>query len=444
MTICNRSNLYQGYLYSYPHKTAYRGLETPVNLETAWSKENKSALFFYLHIPFCTNKCGFCNLFSISKAENGLISNYLTAIKKQAEATKTFLGAYQCARYAIGGGTPSYLSTSQLADVFDIFHNTLSIKKATPGSIEISPETASEEKLKLFSGNEVQRISMGVQSFNDSELKALSRPQSEQTVLKRLEQIKALAFPVLNIDLIYGIKGQTRESFTKSIRSALRFSPEEIYLYPLYIRPSTKLEGQKRSDNMYSLYQHGRDLLLENGYTQVSMRLFRRLFRRKFHHLNQPFDANVDSDPSYCCQEDGMIGLGTGARSYTTHFHYSTPYAAQREQSIEIIKAFNQKTKKDFLFADFGIHLSIDEKKRRYLIKSILQSKGLDRENYKRFFSTDCSDDFNELAAYEANGLLTISDGNIKMTQKGIAFSDSIGPALMSETIKQRMKDFSS
>ncbi len=176
------SDPYKSYLYSYPHKTAYRSFASPINLKEIWENEDKSALFFYLHIPFCSSKCGFCNLFSISKPDEKLVDKYIESVETQAEATKNFLVDFKCARYAIGGGTPSFLNYSQLKRVLEIFSGITGNNKSVPGSFETSPATITGEKLELLYSHGVQRVSVGIQSFDKSEVHFLSRVQSEKSI----------------------------------------------------------------------------------------------------------------------------------------------------------------------------------------------------------------------------------------------------------------------
>src|SRR5207248_3751773 len=123
----------------------------------------------------------------------------------------------------------------------------------------------------------VDRISIGVQSFVEAEAAAAGRAQRTAEVEEALARIREAGFPRLNIDLIYGLPGQTVESWLGSLRAALRFAPEELYLYPLYVRPLTGLGRSSRSwdDQRLTCYREARALLLVCGYEQVSMRMFR-------------------------------------------------------------------------------------------------------------------------------------------------------------------------
>jgi oxygen-independent coproporphyrinogen-3 oxidase len=421
---------YQAYSYAYPHKSAYRPLEPPLSLGDVWAQEDRRALFLYIHIPFCEMRCGFCNLFTLARPTNDLYQHYIDALKRQAEQLIECLKDYSFARFAIGGGTPTFLDEVSLAAVLNIAQETLG---AVPSSVEVSPETATLGKLSLLAERGVDRISIGIQSFIEAENRAIHRRQHLKTVNQSLERIRQSGFPTLNVDLIYGIEGQTIASWLYSLREVLRFQPEEIYLYPLYVRPLTGLDRKKRRDDLspdkrMQLYQAGREFLLANGYHQISMRFF-----RAAHAPNQ-------NGPIYCCQEDGMVGLGSGARSYTRALHYSTEYAVSRTSVKEIIMDYCQR--KSFSVADYGIVLDDNDQKRRYLIKSLLHIDGLNLEAYQHRFATDALADFPEIAELLRLGLCECDEQQMIPTSKGLTYSDLIGPWLVSQSVQQRMDSF--
>jgi oxygen-independent coproporphyrinogen-3 oxidase len=235
---------YQAYSYAYPHKSAYRPLEPPLSLGEVWAQEDRRALFLYIHIPFCEMRCGFCNLFTLARPTNDLYQHYIDALKRQAEQLIECLKDYSFARLAIGGGTPTFLDEVSLAAVLNIAQETLGAENI-PSSVEVSPETATLGKLSLLAELRVDRISIGIQSFIEAENRAIHRRQHLKTVNQSLERIRQSGFPTLNVDLIYGIEGQTLASWLYSLREVLRFQPEEVYLYPLYVRPLTGLDRKK-------------------------------------------------------------------------------------------------------------------------------------------------------------------------------------------------------
>ncbi|WP_028581443.1 STM4012 family radical SAM protein [Desulfogranum japonicum] len=425
------STPYSAYMYSYPHKTSYRTFTSPLNLSDLWAKEDRSSLFFYAHIPFCQSKCGYCNLFSMAKASEELMERYVDTLERQALAARYFLGKFCGTQFAIGGGTPSVISLEQLDRIMEIFFNILGISQEAPGSLEISPVAISKDKLSLLKQRGINRISVGIQSFIQKELQVLSRGTHVKDVTDGLDILTQLEFPVTNLDLIYGIPGQTPQTLTESLKTALAFDPEEIFLYPLYIRELTPLAGKPINENTMILYQVGRDLLLAHGYVQDSMRMFRKAEK-----------GNNNTSTDYCCQEDGMIGLGTGARSYTRSVHYATPYAVEPKEVKRLIESYTNLPDAAFNQAEHGIILSLEEQKRRYLIKSILKCRGLKKQVYSDYFGSDCESDFPEISILSELGMLCSSDSHIRLREKGIMYSDVIGPFFISPAIRKRMETF--
>ncbi len=433
---------YQAYSYSYPHKTAYRPLTAPVPLREVWADEDRSGVFLYLHIPFCSYRCGFCNLFALARPADDVVSLYLDRMLAQLRATVDALDAHRFARFALGGGTPSYLDSAQLRTLFDAVRVIAGLDlRSVPAGMEVSPETVDPEKMALCRDAGIDRISMGIQSFSDAEVRTLVRPQQRDQVERAIVAIRDAGFPTLNLDLIYGIAGQSMASFLASIDSALAFAPEELYLYPLYVRPLTGLgriearDGKARftlqpepQDSRAELYRAGRDALLTAGYRQISMRMFR-----------APHAPDDGDAPAYCCQDDGMVGIGCGARSYTRALHYSSEYAVSRRSVGDILDHYLQRSDADFGAADYGFTLDGDEQRRRYAIQSLLVVSGLDRVAYRQRFGRDCLDDLPQLSELETHGLARIDADRIRPTDAGLARADTIGPWLASPTVIARM-----
>jgi oxygen-independent coproporphyrinogen-3 oxidase len=425
---------YQGYAYAYPHKTAYRHFSRPIPLRELWQAEDREALFLYVHLPFCEMRCGFCNLFTTTNPSENLVRRYLAALETQIAGTMEAIGPHHFARGAIGGGTPTFLSVAELEQLFSMLGRHCSLVPGMPLSCELSPATADPDKLAVLKSSGVKRASIGVQSFIESETRTLGRPQKPALVHQALERLRNAAFPILNIDLIYGAVGQTVASWEESLRAALAYAPEEIFLYPLYVRPLTGLDriGRDPSDLRLDLYRSGRDFLLQHGYRQISMRLFRLIG-----------SAAEDSEgAAYCCQEDGMTGLGAGARSYTRSVHYCTEYAVGRQGIMEIIGDYVARSPAEHSTAVYGCTLDGSEQRRRYVIKSLLRSVGLSSDSYTQCFDTDCQVDFPELVELENARLATWIGGSLRLTQEGFERADTIGPWLYSTGVTGEMQDY--
>ncbi|MET7638569.1 STM4012 family radical SAM protein [Streptomyces sp. NPDC005438] len=438
---------YQHYVYAYPHKTAYRPLDPRPPLAELWADQPRSALSLYLHVPFCEVRCGFCNLFTRIGAPDGLTGRYLDALERQADAVREALGDEEPVRFAnaaFGGGTPTFLDPDELTRLCDLAEHRMGADlRAVPFSVEASPSTATADRLAVLAERGTTRLSLGVQSFVESEARAAARPQHRADVEAALARVRETTIPVLNIDLIYGIEGQTAASWRQSLDAALAWRPEEIYLYPLYVRPLTGLgrrstgrgaapadpaaEERAWDEQRLRRYREGRDHLRAQGYEQVSMRMFRRT------------DAPAQGPDDYVCQTDGMIGLGCGARSYTSALHYSFDYAVSSREVRALVDAYTATG--DFTRAEVGRYVDRDEARRRHLLQSLLQASGLETADYRARFGTDPAADFpGELARLAAYGWLAeTAPERIRLSEEGLAHSDAIGPLFFSPSVRAAM-----
>lgn len=422
---------YVGYVYSYPHKTSYRDLDAPRDLSDVWREEPRDALFLYAHIPFCEMRCGFCNLFTYSQPDQSLPDAYLDSLHRQAETVRDAIGGARFARLALGGGTPTYLSETQLERLFESLRAVLGVEpERAPVSVETSPTTIDVPKAQLLKQLGVDRLSMGVQSWDRDDVGSMGRPQRETEVERAIGAVREAGLRTLNLDLIYGAEGQTTASWLRTLRRTLTHRPEEIYLYPLYVRPLTGLSARTTFDEdpRLPLYHAGRDLLLDQGYEQVSMRMFR---------LPTPGDEG----PVYCCQEDGMIGLGCGARSYTRRLHYADEFAVRQASILQIIQRYIESDPIAWREVRRGFELDAWEQRRRYLLISLLNTDGLAIDRYQRRFGVAPEIDFPELEQL-AERDLALRDDRWRLTAEGLAYSDAIGPWLYSLEVRRRMEAF--
>lgn len=425
---------YDSYVYAYPHKTAYGRLEPAPRLHDVWRDEDKTALFLYVHVPFCEMRCGFCNLFTTPKPQAETVERYLTSLERQAAVVRAALGPATYARFAMGGGTPTLLSASELERVLDLAERGMGADlKRIPGSVETSPETCDKSRMDVLRARGISRVSIGVQSFVERESALVNRPQHNRDVFAALDAIRAASFPVLNIDLIYGMPEQTLATWESSLHTALEWRPEELYLYPLYVRPVTTLSKRRRDwdDERLAMYRHARELLLAAGYQQVSMRMFR-------------LEKSPGGSVEYCVQDDGMVGLGPGARSYTRALHYSTEWAVGARGVKEILGAWMADDEAAFDSARWGFVLDGDEQRRRWVAYSLFVAEGLSRASYVARFGADVLDpaELPWLQELLDLGAARAHDDMISLTPLGVERSDTIGPWLYSDAVRERMASF--
>ncbi|MCP1186289.1 STM4012 family radical SAM protein [Paenibacillus sp. 1781tsa1] len=428
---------YRSYLYSYPHKTAYRELDPPLPLGPMWERENTDTYFLYMHIPFCAARCGFCNLFTLPDRRDDTHERYVDALERQAKQWAPITSRRPYSRFAIGGGTPTLLNEVQLNRLFDIAEHVMGLDPMQASiSVETSPDTVTDAKLAIMKERSVDRISMGIQSFIEAEASAIYRPQKPQEVERALEKLTRYDFPLLNLDLIYGLPGQTVESWIYSLERVLAYEPGEIFIYPLYTRENTivKPDDIRRQgpDIRMELYIAAREILKSKGYVQYSMRRF----------AKEQSSSKVLLP--YSCQEEGMVGLGCGARSYTSEVHYASKYGVSYKATQSIIADYVSTKRYDV--ADYGIVLSREEQRRRFILKALLHREGLTLSDYQQRFGTDVMSDYPWLSELftEDMGQVELEEGErvLRLTEEGLGYSDAIGDWLISAEIREQMEGF--
>ncbi|MGE7386729.1 STM4012 family radical SAM protein [Streptomyces sp. NPDC004126] len=435
---------YEQYVYAYPHQKAYRLLEDGPLLGDLWSGERLDALSLYAHIPFCEMRCGFCNLFTRTGAPEEVTGAFLATLERQARVTREALEAkgepIRFTLAAFGGGTPTYLTADELTRLCDISENIMGADlKAASWSVETSPATATADRIAVLAERGATRLSIGVQSFLDEEARAAVRPQKRAEVEASLARLKEAEFPILNIDLIYGIDGQTERTFRVSLDAALAWEPEEIYLYPLYVRPLTGLSTrhaktlQDWNDQRLRLYRYGRDHLLSAGYEQTSMRVFRRTGTAAVE------DTDGSSISEYN-QQAGMVGLGVGARSFTTDLHYTTDYAVAVPEVRRIIDDYIATPTDRFRRAQWAFRMDDAERRRMYVLQHLLESTGMRTTAYAQRFTTRFEDDFGpQLDFLLKRNWLRENGGTLGLTPDGMAWADAIGPMFFSDRVRTDM-----
>ncbi len=409
-------NPYIQYMYSYPHKTAYGPL-MGVYLKDYADRLSDSENSLYFHIPFCKNKCGYCNLFSVVGQDEAFMEKYVDAMERQVEQLLEVLP--EDTRYmelTLGGGTPLLLSEKQLERIFFMAEKRMGFHGEDGHTIvETSPGQTTKEKLYLLKEHHVTRVSMGVQSFHEEELKTINRSHTAEQVERAMDWIRQVGFSCVNLDLIYGIPGQTRKSLVQSVERALQWEPEELFVYPLYIREGTYLSRKavKKPEDMYEMYLYIREYLKEKGYTPYSMRRFVK-------------NGNVSNLGS--CGFGNTVSVGCGGRSYIGNLHFCTPFGVKQSDCMEILQQYI--IQQDYLTIRHGYLLSKEEQKRRYVIKNILFGGGLSEEEYKDEFLGDVMTDFPMLQEWVMKNYAYRNQGKIMLTETGFSLSDYLGPMI--------------
>ncbi|MCI9282756.1 MAG: coproporphyrinogen III oxidase family protein [Lachnospiraceae bacterium] len=431
-------NPYVQYMYSYPHKTAYRSLDGIFLHEYAALLTGKGH-GLYLHVPFCQGKCGYCNLFSVTDQDERQMGQYFDAVERQSRQYQKMLEPYgtEFSAFTIGGGTPLLLPERQLERMFAMVKDCFSLERTGEIGIETAPNQTKREKLELLKQAGVTRVSMGIQSFFDEELRVLRRGHRAERARRALEILMNMDFSCVNVDFIYGIPGQTIESLQASLKEAIGFGVDEIFLYPLYVKHGAGLiqEGIVLDpEYAYQQYWEMSEYLQSEGFRQDSMRRF---VRKKFGEESRRKFSE--------CGFGTSLALGCGGRSYVGRLHFCTPYTVTQQSCLEQLKRFEET--EDFLVVKHGILLSEEEQKRRYVIRHLLIRPGIAKERYREIFGSSLWADFPILERWVEEEWLQIEETEeyqsfLSLTKEGIGLSDYLGPMLISREVSGKMQEW--
>ena len=240
----------------------------------------------YVHIPFCTRKCGYCDFYSLP-GQNELIGEYIRAVRQEA-------GRYQrleCDTLYIGGGTPSLLSAEDLASLLSGLYQTCNLGRLTEATIEINPDSASFDFLSTARPQGVKRVSIGVQSLNDKELQAAGRIHNARQAISAIMETRNTGFTAISADLIIGLPWQDRQSLQYSLEYLTGMGLEHISVYCLSIEPDTPFArnrpaGLPSENTQADLYEQCADFLEHHGYSHYEIANFARPGYECRHNLN--------------------------------------------------------------------------------------------------------------------------------------------------------------
>jgi oxygen-independent coproporphyrinogen-3 oxidase len=199
-------------------------------------------LAIYLHLPFCAKHCFYCGCNAMVSREKSAVGAYLDGVEKELAMVTALIGTHRrVVQFHWGGGTPNYLSEAETARTLAMFRGAFDLAPDAEVSLEIDPRIATPEQVASLRAAGFNRISLGVQDFNESVQVAIGRKQSRERTLNVYESCRAAGFPGVNVDLVYGLPGQTRESFTHTLGEIIELQPDRVacfsYAHVPWVRP---------------------------------------------------------------------------------------------------------------------------------------------------------------------------------------------------------------
>ncbi len=360
----------------------------------------------YIHIPFCVKKCIYCDFFSVPYDE-GLALSYVDAVVRELALRNT--DARELETIYVGGGTPTTLPLVSLIRMFRAIKDTFNVAANAEVTIEANPGTVDREKVTGLAAMGVNRLSIGVQSFDDLTLKLLGRIHTFEDVLKAVAAVRDSPVENFSIDLIYGIPGQRPEEWSRTLSTAVELSPAHISAYELTPERGTplfeKLERGELSkppeEAIVEMYYDAVDRLGASGYRHYEISNFALPGLECSHNLNY-------------WNRGEYLGVGAGAHGFA---------GGKRMKNTTNLKRYMDELKAGSLPIEESIEMSHEDAIKESIFLGLRKTEGLDISMFREQFGIDILKVSENLVADR----LLVSDGEyVRLTRKGIVVSNVV------------------
>lgn len=367
----------------------------------------------YIHIPFCHSRCSYCDFYSITGDEI-IINEFHKALLTQIElVSKKKWGKRVYNTIYFGGGTPPLIGDEKIGEILQYIRKIFNITPNTEITIEANPESVSPDSLKNLYDFGINRISLGVQSFDDNLLKTLGRSHNSETADKAIDMIYNAGFENIGIDLIFGIPGQTIAVWRDTLNRTISKQPPHISAYELTIENETPIERMINNgelipldnDTIAGMYKILHETLTENGYIRYEVTNYAKPGFECRHNLKYWTDRKY-------------LGLGPSAHSYYTKY---------RASSYKSVDKYIASLTKGKLPTAFKEELSDQQKREERLMLGLRLTSGVDLITVKEAIDKDV------LADFIKQGYLKKSINAIALTDRGFMIADEIIVKLLSK-----------
>lgn len=378
----------------------------------------------YIHVPFCKSKCAYCNFFSLASEKK--VIDFVDALKREIIARKDYLHDEKVETIYFGGGTPSLLPIKCVEEILVILHKNFNISSSPEMTLEINPDTVEKNQLFQLKKLGVNRMSVGIQSFHDDDLKYLGRRHDSKHALQIIDDLKSVGFDKLTLDLIYGIPTLTEEKWNKNLDIFFDTEISHLSAYALTVEPKTIL-GQKIEKE-----------ILQNVDEETIIRHYEILIERTKENAFEHYEISNFAKEGYRSQHNSIywndikyLGLGPSAHSYDGSSRQWN--VANLTQYIDA--DFDADFDADY-DTDSGLYfekeiLTKDDKFNEYVMTSLRTSWGCNVKKITTDYGISYANHFlKNIKKYLDSGVMINRDDNFILTDKGMLFADGIAAEL--------------
>jgi oxygen-independent coproporphyrinogen III oxidase len=385
--------------------------------------EGKSALALYLHIPFCTSKCGYCDFNSYEGLDH-VVPDYTPALVQEMELWAPAAKNYRVETIFFGGGTPSLTSIDDMRVIADALGRLYDISPDVEWTLEANPSELTREHLEGLRGLGVNRLSMGVQSMHPDELELLEREHTPERVVQAVQDARAAGFDNLNLDLIFGLIGQPLERWQATLEQVLTFRPEHLSCYALTVEPGTALYYRVQKgllpepdpDVAADQYEWTRARLARAGYEQYEISNWAQPGRACRHNL-----VYWHADP--------YLGMGAGAHSFfigrrLANVDSPTRYVEAVNTSFEERQAHGRGELRQVAGGETPDEATL---RADAMILGLRLMEGVSMSTFRVRFGVTVDEAFPDaLARHEGYGLLVRDGDRLRLTDRGLLLANEV------------------
>lgn len=370
-------------------------------------------LGIYIHIPFCKQKCFYCDFCSFAN-KNEMQEKYVETVINEIKNI-THKEKYTVTTIYLGGGTPSILNPNYIKNILQEIKSSFEILDDAEITIEINPGTVNEEKLKRYKEYGINRLSIGLQSANDKILKNIGRIHDYKQFEETFFYARKCGFKNINVDLMIGLPTQAIEDVKQTLEKIIQKNPEHISVYSLIIEEGTIIEKLINENKLQLpdeeteriMYWTVVNELKENEYNQYEISNFSKKTYESKHNTN-------------CWKQKQYIGLGTSAHSYLNKKRYS---------NTNNIEEYIKNIQENNISKNITIHEEQTEEStmNEYMLLGLRMIQGININEFKQKFKTDPTIKYKEiLEKLQKENLIQITKTSIKLTKQGIDFGNIV------------------
>ena len=374
-------------------------------------RNNKTPLGIYVHVPFCRSKCQYCDFYSVTDKDTGLLDSYLYAVMAHIKEAGPLAPDHLVDTVYFGGGTPSFFGAEGMAAILATIRKYFDVAPNAEITFEANPDSVNDKLLRRLRSEGFNRVSLGVQCDNDEILKKIGRPHTYEQAVHAVQRIRKAGFKNLSLDLMYGLPGQTLESWLKTLRNVLSLAPEHISCYGLKLEEGTPMYEYREyytladDDMQADMYLYAVEMLRKAGYRQYEISNFCKKGQVSRHNLKYWTGGEY-------------LGFGPDA---------SSDFAGRRFTIIRDLHGYIAGIKEGGQVLREMQQIPNRERAGEYLMMRLRLSSGLDPQEYEQKFLLPFAPLARALARFKSQNLAVETiDGRWHLTPRGFLLSNTI------------------